>query len=102
MQKFNKRFSQEEFKKELVEHLKSKPLDLTDEQLEKHAATKAEHYAQALAHIDHVSDHLKKIAANLPDEASKTELDLALKKLDEAIEAYGEASLSFNNSWQGM
>lgn len=99
MKKFDKRFTKEEFKKELVEHLKTMPADLKPAQLEKHAEVKAEHYARANQRLDEAVNALKSLAASTTDAGEKQKIDLAIKRVDEAIAAYGEASLAYNSQW---
>lgn len=101
MGKYAKRFSKDDFKKELVEHLASMPKQYfaSKKHLEEHAAKKAEYYSRALTALDEASERLKRIADTHPEPGAREDADAALKKIDEAISAYGDASLNQNNSW---
>lgn len=101
MGKYAKRFKKEDFKKELAEHLMSMPKEYfgSRKHIEEHAGKKAEYYSRALAALDEASDRLKRIAETHKDESAKKEAKLALKKIDEAINAYGDASMNQNHDW---
>jgi tetratricopeptide (TPR) repeat protein len=99
---YNRRFSKKEFKDELMKHMSDMPPGFlkAKDKLEKHVETKAGRYADALAALDEAASKLKEIAASHPDDTARKDADAALKKIDEAIGAYGEASMLFNNRWE--
>lgn len=103
MPNYNRRFTKEEFQKELFTHLKDMPPGhmQAPKKLEENARQKAEHYARALDALDSVAERIKKIAASHPDETVRAEADAAVKEIDEAINAYGEASMTGNSGWGG-
>lgn len=98
---YNRRFSKEEFKEELAKHLSDMPPGFlkAKDKLDKHVSDKAENYAKALAALDEASDKLKQIASSHPEESARNDADAALKKIDEAIGAYGTASMDWNSIW---
>lgn len=101
MGKFAKRFSKEEFKKELTEHLSAMPKGhfRSPAKLEKHAEWKAEYYQRALDALDEAKEKLERIAKSHPEQSARDEAGAAIKKIDEAVNAYGDASLNQNSDW---
>lgn len=99
MANYRRRFTRDEFKKELVAHLADAPRGLSRQKLEEHAERKAAHYEQALHALDAVAERLKKLAETHPDETAKTDAEEALKQIDEAISAYGMAAMDQNSQW---
>ena len=102
MPNYNRRFTKDEFKQELTKHLEDVPPGFlrARDKLEKHAEAKAGHYERALNALDDAAAKLKAIAESHPDDSARQEADTALKKIDEAINAYGEAAMDFNSIWQ--
>lgn len=103
MNQFRRRFSRDEFIKELREHIASKPETLSEDELNTHVHRKALHYEEAINRLDKVKDTIKKLrdeADRARDMARKNQLDLSIKEIDEAIDAYGVASLDQNANWQ--
>lgn len=101
MGKYAKRFTKADFKKELTEHLLSMPKQYfaSRKHLEEHAEKKAEYYSRALSALDEAAEHLKKIADSHPKPEAQEDAKSALKKIDEAINAYGDASMNQNQNW---
>lgn len=102
MSQYRKRFTEEEFAKELHEHIKAIPKDFTDEQLAKQTRAKARHYKKAIDELDGVSKRLKQLAEKHGDDALRKEVDFSISRIERAIGAYGEASMVFNHvygSW---
>lgn len=99
MTDYKKRFTKDEFKRELVEHLRAMPPGhlQSPAKLEPNAEKKAEHYAQALAALDRAADKLRAMAASNPE--LKSDADEAIKEINDAIDTYGEVSMSGNGSW---
>lgn len=102
MKKYRKRFTKEEFKKELVDHIKSKPAKYDDKQFEKYADKKAGHYLEALESLDQATKKIRQIAANHPDPQAKKEADFAIRQIEDSIAAYGDAVFDYNSSWVGV
>lgn len=102
MANYKKRFTKEEFKKELMQHMSDMPPGFLKarDKLDKHVEDKANHYIAALAALDAAADKLRSVAASHPDPSARQDADEALKKIDDAINAYGDASMSWNNGWQ--
>lgn len=102
MSQYRKRFTEEEFAKELHEHIKATPKDFTDEQLAKQTRAKARHYKKAIDELDSVSKRLKQLAEKYNDDTLRKEVDFSINRIERAIGAYGEASLIHNHvhaSW---
>lgn len=101
MSKYKRRFTKDEFKQELLTHLHDMPKGhfQSKKHLEKNATIKAEHYDRALAALDSVADRLRKIASTHPEASARQEADSALVEINNAIDAYGEASMSGNSNW---
>ena len=99
MGEFNRRFTKEEFAEELAKHLKSMPPGhlKAPKKIEEHAAKKAEYYANALNALDEAKKQLENIRENAPDKTD--DLEAAIKKIDEGINAYGDAALNENSIW---
>lgn len=99
MNNFKRRFSKDEFTRELAEHLRAlKPADLqAPHKLEANAARKAEHYSAAIAALDRAAERIRQMAATNPE--LQQDADEAVKEINEAIDTYGEASLYGNGSW---
>lgn len=103
MSKYRKRFSEDEFARELRDHIKSMPSDFTEKQLEQQAKHKARHYKKAVDELDNVSRRLKKLAEKHGDDELKKEVDFSISRIERAIGAYGEASMVYNHmfgSWE--
>jgi len=100
MANYKRRFTKEEFQKEMFTHLRDIPPGhlKNPKKLEESAAYKAEHYAQALDALDAAVARIKKLAESAPEE-NKAEADAAVKEISDAINAYGEAAMSGNSSW---
>lgn len=103
MPNYKRRFTKDEFKQELVNHLRDMPpgLSRAQDRLEAHAELKAAHYEQALAALDAAMERVQRIAASHPDESARLEADAAIKEINSAIETYGEASMVQNSIWGG-
>ena len=101
MANFKRRFTKEEFQKELFTHLKDMPPGYlrAHDKLEQITQWKADHYSTALAALDSAAERLKKLAESHPDAAARQEAESGVKEINEAIDAYGEASLSGNSVW---
>lgn len=101
MANYKRRFTKEEFRKELFTHLRDMPPQYLHkhENLEEIAKVKAEHYSRALDALDAAMDRVRKIASTHQDAEAQKDADLALKEINDAINAYGEASMSGNSSW---
>lgn len=100
MADYKRRFTKEEFKRELMAHLRDAPKGFqAKDRLEAHAEIKAEHYERALKALDSAAERLRKIAATHPDETARVEADTGLREIEEAINAYGEASMDQNSQW---
>lgn len=99
MSQYRKRFTEEEFAKELHSHLKATPKDFTDDQLAKQAQAKARHYKKAVDELDGVSKRLKQLAEKHGDETLRKEVNFSIKRIERAIGAYGEASMVFNHAY---
>lgn len=99
MGEFNRRFTKEQFADELAKHLKSMPPGhlKAPKKLEEHASKKAEYYASALAALDEARKHLEEIKQANPDQAGS--VDTAISKIEEGINAYGDAALNENSIW---
>lgn len=100
MANFKRRFTKDEFKKELTEHLGAIPPGhlKAPAKLEAHAEKKAEHYAQAVAALDRAAERLRAMAAANP--VMKTDTDACIKEINDAVDTYGEASLYGNGQWE--
>ncbi len=103
MTNYKRRFTKDEFKQELVNHLRDMPPGLARARgrLEAHAEMKAAHYEKALAALDAAMERVQRIAASHPDEGARQEADSAIREINAAIETYGEASMAQNSSWDG-
>ncbi|MDX1461153.1 MAG: hypothetical protein R3348_08870 [Xanthomonadales bacterium] len=103
MGKFAKRFTKEEFKKELTEHLSAMPKGhfRSPAKIEEHAEWKAEYYERALKALDDAKEKLANIADSHPDAGAKEDAKAAMKRIDDAVNAYGDASLNQNSEWDG-
>lgn len=101
MGKYNRRFSKEEYKQELAKHLLSMPKQYfaSRKHIEEHAQKKAEYYDRALKALDEAIARVKRIAETHPEVTAREDADAALKKIDEAIGAYGDASMNQNQDW---
>ena len=101
MANYKRRFTKDEFKHELMTHLHDMPKGhfQNRKHLEKNAALKAEHYSRALAALDSVADRLRKIAETHPDPTEQQSARSGLTEISDAIDAYGEASMSGNSNW---
>lgn len=100
MADYKRRFTRDEFKKELIEHLSDAPKGFrAKNKLEKHAELKAGHYEQALRSLDVVAEKLRKLAESHPEAEAKADAEEALKQIDEAINAYGMAAMDQNSHW---
>lgn len=103
MNHYRRRFSRDEFSRELRDHIASKPETLTDDELDTHVQNKAMHYEEAITRLDRVKHTIARLrdeADRAQDTARKKQLDLSIKEIDEAIDAYGVASLDQNANWQ--
>lgn len=103
MSQFRRRFKRDDFARELRDHLATKPETFTDEQLDAHVHRKAEHYEEAINRLDKVRSTLTQLrdeADRARDTGKKEKLDLSIGEIDEAIDAYGVASLYQNAHWQ--
>lgn len=102
MPNYKRRFTKEEFQQELFTHLKDMPpghLHAHDK-LEQIAQWKAEHYSRALEALDRAAERIRKVAHAHPDPAFQQDAENALTEINDAINAYGEASLSGNSRWE--
>jgi uncharacterized protein YyaL (SSP411 family) len=104
MAKFDRRFTRDEFVKEMVTHLKDMPPGFTQSRknLEAIAEYKAEQYQKAIEALDMAANKLKKLNEANTDPTIKQETEAAIKSIDEAISAYGVASFGFNSQWTFM
>lgn len=102
MKKYEKRFTKEEYQRELIQHLSDMPPGFlkAKDKLEKHAAEKAEHYERALKALDEATERLKAIRASGDAATVTTDADEAIRKIEEAVNAYGTASMHYNGEWQ--
>lgn len=102
MANFKRRFTKEEFKKEMFTHLKDIPPGhlKNPKKLEESAEYKASHYSEALKALDAAAARIRKMAEASQDANAKTEADAAIKEINDAINAYGEAAMSGNSTWQ--
>lgn len=100
MANFKRRFTKDEFKQELFEHLRSIPPGHLNapKKLEAHAEKKAEHYVQALAALDRAAERLRAMAADNPGLQADT--DACIKEINDAVDTYGEVSLYGNSIWE--
>lgn len=100
MANYKRRFTKDEFKKELMAHLRDAPKGFqAKERLEKHAEVKAGHYERALQALDAATNRLRKIAETHPDDSARQEANLCVQEIEEAVNAYGEASMDQNSHW---
>lgn len=99
MSKYRKRFSEDEFAKELYDHIKATPTDFDDSKLEKQVKAKARHYKKAVDELDGVSKRLKKLAEKYSDDEMRKEIDFSIQRIERAIGAYGEATMIFNHTF---
>lgn len=99
MSKYRKRFSEDEFARELFDHIKATPSEFDDKKLEKQTRAKARHYKKAIDELDGVSKRLKKIAEKYDDDEVKKEIDFSIQRIERAIGAYGEATMLFNHTF---
>ena len=100
MAKYGRRFKKDEFKNELMAHLRDAPKGFqAKDRLEKHAELKAGHYERALQALDAATERLQKIAETHPDATAQLEAQSAIKNIEEAINAYGEAAMDQNSQW---
>lgn len=97
--KYDKRFTKDEFKDEMIKHTKGKPADFSDDQLDDYAEIKARHYEQSMALLDEVREKLETLAKSHPDKEMQKEADFGIKKIDESIASYGQAVFNFNHQW---
>lgn len=102
MAKYKRRFTKEDFQKELFTHLKDMPPGhlKAHDKLEQIAQWKAEHYARALDALDRAAERMKKVAETHPDPSARLEAENAMTEISDAVNAYGEASLSGNSRWE--
>lgn len=102
MPNYNRRFTKDEFKKEMFTHLKDMPPGYlkAPKKLEEVAEWKAEHYERALNALDSAAARLKKIADTHQDDSARKEAESGLNEITNAINAYGEASMSGNSKWE--
>lgn len=103
MPNYRRRFSKEEFKNELISHLRDIPPGLAraPKRLEAHAELKAAHYEAALKALDDAVEKLRNIAAKNTDPQTQQDAKLAIQRISEAVDTYGEASMSQNSIWDG-
>lgn len=100
MADFKKRFTRQEFVKELKEHLESVPTEAAHRGLiQKNAEHKANKYTEALRLLDQVSATLAEVASKTEDPSLKKKAEASIKQVDDAINTYGETSLDFNSVW---
>lgn len=100
MADFKKRFTRQEFAKELKEHLESVPTDAAHRGLiQKNAEHKANKYVETLRLLDQVSQTLAEIAAKSEDPDLKKRAEAGIKQVEDAVNTYGETSLNYNSVW---
>lgn len=101
MPNYKRRFTKDEFAKELFIHLRDMPPGhlRAHDKLEEIAKWKADHYSRALDALDAATERVRKIAASHPDPRVQREAEAAVKQINDAINAYGEASMSGNSEW---
>lgn len=100
MTNYRRRFTKDEFKKELMEHLGAMPPGhlQAPHKLDSNAERKAELYTQALAALDRAADRIRQMASANPE--LKPHADDAIREIDDAVDTYGEVSMSGNGSWK--
>ena len=98
---YRKRFTKAEFADELHKHLETCPPGFLQakDKLAKHVQAKTDKYMEALAALDRAAEKMRTVAASHPDAKARLDADAAVKEIDTAISAYGEASMVFNNDW---
>ena len=98
---YRKRFTKEEFADELQKHLEKCPPGFLQakDKLANHVQAKSEKYMEALAALDRAAEKMRTVAATHPDAQARQDADAAVKEIDTAISAYGEASMMFNHDW---
>jgi hypothetical protein len=82
-----------QYRKATERHLKGQPKLLKGKAAAKTAKARAQHYSRGDKLVKQVSDTLQKIAASHPSPAAKKQAKLALKKLGEAQNCFGTASM---------
>lgn len=101
MANYKRRFTKDEFKNELMAHLRDAPAGFqAKDRLERHAELKAGHYERALVALDSATERLRKIAATHPDEGARKDAEAAVSEINSAIDAYGEAAMDQNSQWE--
>lgn len=102
MADYKRRFTKDEFKNEMFTHLRDIPPGhlKNPKKLEESAEYKAAHYEKALEALDAAMARITKMAESSQDETASAEAELAIREINDAINAYGEAAMSGNSSWQ--
>ena len=88
-----KPLSPSSYRKASEKHLKNQPKLVTGKAASNMAKAKARHYTRGDKLMKQVSSTLQQIAASHPNPKAKKQAKLALKKLGEAQNAFGTASL---------
>lgn len=96
---YRRRFGRDEMRSELVKHFQAIPEQGRGKALEAAAEVKAQRYDEALRHLDSLRQRLQEAAEK--DSSLKELADSGIREIDEAIDAYGEASLVVNHTWNG-
>lgn len=96
---YRRRFGRDEMRNELVKHFQSIPEQGRGKALEAAAEAKSQRYEEALKHLDNLRQRLQ--AAAEQDSSLRELADSGIREIDEAIDAYGEAALVVNHSWNG-
>lgn len=88
-----KPLSPSSYRKAAEKHLKNQPKLVKGKAAANMAKAKAKHYVRGDKLMKQVSSTLQKIAASHPKPSAKKQAKMALKKLGEAQNAFGSASL---------
>ncbi len=94
-----KKLSTQEFRDTLADHYERQPGLLRGEEARKKADGMAQHYSKGESLLADAAATLRDIADSHPDPEKRKAADMAIKKMDDAVNSFCVASTCHSSSW---